>query len=242
MSGSLTFTPIPRVNIKEQALEQLKQYIGSGSVQVGERLPSERELAERLGIARTSVREALKILESVGLVESRVGDGTYITAQIGATIGRTIGLGLMSWGGTIMEIMQARTMIEAEAARVAADQATDEDLQALSALLTQMEKAATFHDYLTADMNFHRRIGQATQNTIVAYIINNLIDLLEEAMRQSHGVDLPAMSEGNATHREIYLALKDRAPATANDAMRRHLEFSVELWQAVIALGAATQP
>jgi GntR family transcriptional repressor for pyruvate dehydrogenase complex len=239
VANPLSFTPIIRVNIKKQALEQLKQYIGSGTVQVGQRLPSERELAEQLGIARTSVREALKVLESIGLVESRIGDGTYITAQIGATIGRTVGLGLMSWGGTIMEVMQARAMIEGETARVAAEQATVDDLRGLADLLAQMENAATVHDYLAADMNFHRRIGQATQNTIVAYIINNLIDLLEEAMRESHGVDLPTMSEGNATHREIYVALQARNPVAANEAMRRHLQFSAEVWQAVIALGTA---
>jgi len=140
-----------------------------------------------------------------------------------------------------MEIMQARAMIESEAARVAAEQASEDDLHALAALLTQMERATNFHDYLTADMNFHRRVGQATRNSVVAYIIDNLVNLLEEAMRQSHGVELPGMAEGNATHREIFQAIQARTPEAAYDAMRRHLRFSVELWQAVIALGTVNQ-
>ncbi|CAN5516368.1 FadR/GntR family transcriptional regulator [soil metagenome] len=236
------FSRIERVSIKEQVLQQLKQYIISGMVLPGERLPSERELAERLGIGRTSVREALKVLEAIGLVESRIGDGTFITAQIGASIGRTIGLGLMTWGGTIVEILEARLMIEGEAARVAAERATDEDLSALLAALERMERAVTFPNYLTADMQFHRLVGQATHNTIVARIVANQIDLLEEVLRETQGDQLLTSAEDKATHRAVYAAIEQHKPVEAMDAMRQHLHFSAELWQAVISLGTVTQP
>ena len=236
------FTRIERVSIKDQVLQQLKQYIISGVVQPGHRLPSERELAEWLGIGRTSVREALKTLEAIGLVESRVGDGTFITAQIGASIGRTIGLGLMTWGGTIVEIMEARRMIEGEAARSAAERATAEDLRAMAHALDQMEHAATFHDYLAADMQFHRLVGQATHNTIMARIVANLIDLLEEVLRETQGDQLRTSAEGKATHRAVFAAIEQRTPLAAGDAMRQHLSFASELWQAVISLGSVAQP
>jgi GntR family transcriptional repressor for pyruvate dehydrogenase complex len=234
------FTPIQRVSVKQQVLQQLKQYIASGVVQPGQRLPSERELAERLGIGRTSVREALKVLEAIGLVESRVGDGTFITAQIGASIGRTIGLGLMTWGGTIVEIMEARRMIEGEAARTAAQRATPADQQAIADELLKMERAANFPEYLAADMNFHRLVGQATHNTIVAQIVVNLIDLLEQVLRDSGSSELMTQAEGDGTHRAVFQAIQRGDAAAAAAAMQEHIHFSLELWQAVISLGSAT--
>src|SRR4051794_24592471 len=124
--------------IKDLALDQLKRFIVSGAVAPGQRLPPERELAEKLGVGRNSIREALKVLEAVGLIESRVGDGTFITAQTGASIGRTIGLSLAMWGGTIVEILDARRIIEVEAARTAAQQIQEQELAALLAELEQM--------------------------------------------------------------------------------------------------------
>ena len=128
-------------NIKNLALDQIKQLIASGAVAPGQRLPPERELAERLGVGRNSVREALKILEAVGLVESRVGDGTFITAQTGASIGRTIGLSLALWGGSIVEILDARRMIEVEATRAPAETITEQELADLETELRHMESS-----------------------------------------------------------------------------------------------------
>lgn len=231
---------IERVSVKDQVLQQLKQYIASGVVQPGERLPSERELAERLGIGRTSVREALKVLEAIGLVESRVGDGTFITAQIGASLGRTIGLSLMTWGGTIMEILEARCMIEGEAARAAAERATPADHAAIEAELRTMERAANFNDYLVADMNFHRLVGRATHNTVVAQIVVNLIDLLEQVLQESGSDELRTSAEGNGTHREVLHAIQRGDGAAAAAAMQAHIRFATELWRAVISLGTVT--
>ena len=89
---------IKRVSVKDQTLEQLKNYILSGVVPLGERLPSERALADALGVGRYSVREALKVLQAVGLVESRVGEGAFLTANTGASFGRILGLSLATLG------------------------------------------------------------------------------------------------------------------------------------------------
>ena len=121
-------TAIEKASVKDQTLEQLKNYILSGAVRLGERLPSERALADALGVGRYSVREALKVLEAVGLVESRVGDGTFLTTNTGASFGRILGLSLATWGGTIIELLDARKMIEVEAARAAAERASPEEI------------------------------------------------------------------------------------------------------------------
>jgi GntR family transcriptional repressor for pyruvate dehydrogenase complex len=229
---------ITRASIKDLALEELKRYIASGVVSPGDRLPSERDLAEQLGIGRSSVREALRILEAVGLIESRIGEGTFLTAQMGATFGRTVGFGLSLWGGVIMEILDARQFIEIESARMAAERATPADVQQLEAEVFRMEAAEEYRTYLAADMNFHRLIGAATHNQIVSNIVRNLIDLLEEVLSEAHTDQLVTKMEGRATHRAIYEAIVGRDMAEAARLMREHLLFATELWQAVVSLGA----
>ncbi|MCY4147200.1 MAG: FadR/GntR family transcriptional regulator [Chloroflexi bacterium] len=237
---SLTgLTAIVKASVKDQTLEQLKQYILSGVLRPGERLPSERALAEALGVGRYSVREALKVLEAVGLVESRVGEGTFLTANTGASFGRILGLSLATWGGAIMEILQARVMIEAESARAAAQLASPEQLARIERELRRMQDNRHFAPtYLAADMNFHRRIGEASQNAIISQFVCNLIDLLEETLRETHSNSLPAQAEGGSTHQAIYTAIASGDHLAASDLMRQHIQFSSEVWQAVISLTA----
>ncbi len=234
-------TTIEKASVKDQTLEQLKNYILSGVVRLGERLPSERALADALGVGRYSVREALKVLEAVGLVESRVGEGTFLTTNTGASFGRILGLSLATWGGTIIEILDARQMIEVEAARAAAQRATPRQIMQIEKELMAMQaNMHRVHDYLTADMNFHRRIGEASQNAIISQFVSNLIDLLEEVLQETHSDSLPAQAEGGGTHQAIFNAIKRGDGDEAGELMRGHIQFSSEVWQTVISLAAET--
>ena len=232
---------IEKVSVKDQTLEQLKQYILSGAVPLGERLPSERALADALGVGRYSVREALKVLEAVGLVESRIGEGAFLTNNTGASFGRILGLSLAAWGGTIIELLDARKMIEAEAARAAAERASVGQIERikaeLDAMRANMDRARA---YLKADMNFHRRIGQASHNAIISQFVSNLIDLLEEALKETHSDSLPAQAEGGGTHQAIFDAIARGDADAAGNLMREHIQFSSEVWQTVISLTADT--
>ena len=238
MSGLKT---IEKASVKDQTLEQLKNYILSGAVRLGERLPSERALADALGVGRYSVREALKVLEAVGLVESRIGEGTFLTTNTGASFGRILGLSLATWGGTIIEILDARQMIEVEAARAAAARGTAAQIKLIadevSAMHANMDNVGA---YLEADMNFHRRIGDASQNAIIGQFVSNLIDILEEVMQESHSDSLPALAEGSGTHQAIYRAIASGDADAAGALMREHIQFSSEVWQTVISLTAET--
>ena len=237
---SLTgLTTVVKASVKDQTLEQLKKYILSGVLRPGERLPSERALAEALGVGRYSVREALKVLQAVGLVEPRIGEGTFLTANTGASFGRILGLSLATWGGTIMELLDARKMIEVESARAAAQRATPQQLARIERELQRMQdNMRCAPTYLKADMNFHRRIGEASQNAIISQFVCNLIDLLEEALGETHSDSLPALAEGGSTHLDIYTAIARRDYQAASDLMRQHIQFSSEVWQTVISLTA----
>ena len=238
MSGLKT---IEKASVKDQTLEQLKNYILSGAVPLGERLPSERALADVLGVGRYSVREALKVLEAVGLLESRVGEGTFLTTNTGASFGRILGLSLATWGGTIIELLDARKMIEVEAARAAAERATSGQITLIEVELTAMHaNMDQVRAYLKADMNFHRRIGEASQNAIISQFVNNLIDLLEEVLKETHSDSLPAQAEGGGTHQAIFAAIAQGDADTAGNLMRGHIQFTSEVWQTVISLTAET--
>ena len=231
---------IEKASVKDQTLEQLKNYILSGVVQLGGRLPSERALADALGVGRYSVREALKVLEAVGLVQSRVGEGAFLTNNTGASFGRILGLSLAAWGGAIIEILDAREMIEAEAARAAAERATPSQLHQIKRELELMNGAAAARNYLTADMNFHRRIGEASHNAIICQFVHNLIDLLEEVLQETHSDELPTQAEGGGSHQDIYRAIVAGEPNEAGELMRSHIRFSSEVWHTVISLTAET--
>ncbi len=230
---------IERASVKDQTLEQLKKYILSGVVPLGERLPSERALAEALGVGRYSVREALKALEAVGLVESRVGEGAFLTAKTGLSFGRILGLSLAAWGGAFVEILDARKMIEVETARAAARNATPAQLRRIEDELRLMQ--ANMDDspaYLKADLNFHRRVGEASGNAIISQFVSNLVDLLEEVMQQTRSDSLPALAEGSGTHASIYAAIARGDADSASQLMREHIRFSSEVWQTLISLAA----
>lgn len=230
---------IEKASVKDQTLAQLKRYILSGAVPLGERLPSERALSEALGVGRYSVREALKVLEAVGLVESRVGEGAFLTNNTGASFGRILGLSLATWGGTLIELLDARKMIEVEAARAAAQRATQSQIQALRSELEIMrENQHRVQEYLKADMNFHRRIGEASQNAIISQFVGNLIDLLEEVMKETQSDSLPAQAEGGGSHQAIFAAIVRGDAEAAGQLMRQHIQFSSEVWQTVISLTA----
>ena len=105
-----------------------------------------------------------------------------------------------------------------------------------------MESATNFHAYLKADMQFHRAVGQATHNSIVAHMINHLLDLLEEILREAQGDQLMTSAEGNSTHRAVFAAIQAGDPVGAANAMAQHIVFATELWQAIISLSTVAKP
>jgi GntR family transcriptional repressor for pyruvate dehydrogenase complex len=231
---------IDRTRVKDQALAQLKRYIVSGAVAKGHRLPSERELARALGVGRNSVREALKVLEALGVVESRIGEGTFIVDQTGTQIGRALGLSIATWSASLAEILEARQMIEVAAAGEAAIRRDDRDLRDLQVQLDAMEQAVNApYDYLAADMTFHRIVARATHNTVVLGIVANLVDLVEEFLRDAHVDAVVTLIEGKGTHRAIFDAIEQALPSHASSAMRKHLQLPTEIWATVTSLGGA---
>jgi len=203
--------------------EQLKKLITNEVIKPGERFPSERELAEQLGVSRPTIREAMIALELSGVIEIRTGSGIYVTHQK-----NTIGDPASDKGVGPFEILEIRYIIEAEACALAATRISDAQLVALRTAVEEIEaeeKQANSSE--RADQKFHSIIAQASQNSAISSVVDWLWKLRNESdlstmflkRIREEGVH-PSVQE----HKNILHALEQRNPERARTAMKLHLE------------------
>ncbi|TMQ23725.1 MAG: FadR family transcriptional regulator [Deltaproteobacteria bacterium] len=208
-----------------QIAAQLSALIASGEFAVGQRLPSERELAAQLGVSRPSLREALIALELEGLVEVRVGAGIWVTA---AASGRDPSTPVQPEGEGPFELLRARWLIEGEIAALAAREATAADLASIRAALTEMERAEKKHqDFSSSDRDFHLRIAASTRNGVLSSVVEDLWDRGRGAMwrlMEQH-FRTPVLQAATVNdHQAIFQALSAHDPREARHAMRAHIK------------------
>jgi DNA-binding FadR family transcriptional regulator len=206
----------------QQIADQLSALITSGEFGVGQRLPSERDLAVQLGVSRPSLREALIALELEGMVEVRVGAGIWVTASFRPGAAKP-----HSDGEAPFELLRARSLIEGETAALAAHDATPSELAAIRATLTAMERAHTSgHGYAAADREFHVRIATATHNGVLHSVVLDLWDRGRGAIwkRMADHFETPELrGQVLCDHRAIYKALAEHDARAARSAMHAHL-------------------
>ncbi|HEX6705907.1 MAG TPA: FadR/GntR family transcriptional regulator [Albitalea sp.] len=218
--------PIQTIETKRlyrQIADQVTRLIDDGDIRAGERLPPERELAEKLGVSRPSVREALIALEVEGLVEVRGGLGVFVQerraprreAANGAAPGP-------------FDLLRARWIIESEAAYLAAVHAQPQQLQRMHDALHEMEGAHTHSPASTAaDERFHLAIAEASGNAALLMVVQLLWELRTGALYtqlESHFSGETVWSEALVEHRALLDAIASRDPPGARKAMRRHMK------------------
>ncbi len=221
--------PLPRTTLTEAAFEQLISHVVNGTWKPGDRLPPERDLCQQFGIARTSLREALKGMELIGMLDSRVGDGTFVNPR-SEFLSRPL---LWAFTGTdhneLHDIMESRTIIEENLAGLAAKRGSDEEIVQIGHAIDQMRhsiEAGT--SILEADMSFHLAIAAAAHNEV----LRNAVQLLRNITRQwlYYKVLIPNVAPiVLKRHEAIYRAIAARKPSAARTAMRRHLEETMQL-------------
>ncbi|MGA8108778.1 MAG: FadR/GntR family transcriptional regulator [Acidobacteriaceae bacterium] len=227
-------TPVARTKLTTSVFEQLVSYVVKDEWKAGDRLPPERELCQQLGVARTSLREALKAMELVGMVESRVGDGTFVCPR-SEFLSRPL---LWAFTGSdheeLQEIMEARIIIEENLAALAATRAKPEQVDAIGRAVQLMRSSVGRGDStLESDMAFHMAIAEAAQNSI----LGNAVQLLRNLLRQwiVYKLLIPEVPEAVLKrHAEIYRAIAARKPSAARNAMRLHLEETMKLLKDVV--------
>ena len=206
----------------DQAIAKIKELISSGEFTAGSRLPTERALTQRFGVSRSSLREATRALALIGVLESRVGDGTYVTTLEPELL--LTGLGFVSdlvSVGSLIEMHQVRRLLEPEATRLATPRLADEDFERLAQCLSRMEDADDVPAFIEADTAFHRVILDACGNATLASLIENLSSGTMRA-RLWHSLIAQGATEATLeSHIGIYDALvaRDAVRAAAADVM-----------------------
>ncbi|MEN1967928.1 FadR/GntR family transcriptional regulator [Lentibacillus sp. N15] len=172
--------PIKRSNTGDLIVTQIKELIINGKLKPGDKLAPERELTEMFQVGRTSLREALKVLESQGLVE-RSQKGTFISQNIHTFFSESLMYQLYLQGANLSDLFETRKMIEREHARLAVTRATKEDIKAMSDTLVQMEKAIKNNDekgFVASDMAFHENLSGASHNLVMRDLYNSIKNLV----------------------------------------------------------------
>jgi len=210
-----------------QVADQLLERIRSGNPAPGQRLPSERDLAEHYGVSRPTIREAMIALEIAGLVEIRLGSGVYVLPGEGKKFPRA-----EDQGPGPFEILEARRMIEGEICALAAGRISAAQLEELAALLAEMQQENLREDMTeAADQRFHCVIAEASGNSALATTVSWLWQLRNESVISTH-FHQRVRKEGSrpilADHRAILEALQSRDPAAARRAMARHLQRVID--------------
>ncbi len=213
---------VKRKTIHEEIIAQIREELVEGRWKLGDRLPSERDLSERFQVSRASVREAIRALESRGLVRIKTGEGTYIASGSEAVLSPLVSI-ILQQKDVLLDIFEARKVIEPEIAALAAKRAGPEEIQHLEEILEEQARQIAQGDSgVEADTAFHSLLTQTTKNKVFLRLNDAVVDSLRETRERSlHIHGRPARSL--AGHHEILKAIRAKDPGRARQAMLRHL-------------------
>ena len=223
--------PIKKTRIPEAIADRVRQLIVDRTFRPGQPLPSERVLARRFGVSRGSIRDALRMLETVGLLEARHGQGTF-PRELSVDRLVTPIASVISFQRDLQdELMDVRRMFEPAVARAAASRATDDDLAELERVLdVQRRKLKTGQSAIGEDTAFHAALARATRNRVAVRIMETLNDLLIESRKltlKQKGRPQRSLSG----HEAIVAAMRRGDPDAAARAMRAHIDQIADLLQ-----------
>lgn len=223
----MDFKPIKTKKIYQEIIDQIKAMINNGTLRPGDRLMSERELAEKMQVGRSAVREAFRVMEAMGVIKIKPGEGTFISETATDSVVKAFSSVLVAGDETARELMELRKILEVEAAAMAARRYTPEQLDSIYRALQQME-----HDLEEgnlgeeADMNFHYAVAEAARNSILVKLMNTIADTMSRvlaAARHQLYQDPANPPRLLRDHQAIYSAIKNADPEAARRAMLSHL-------------------
>ena len=226
MSEPPLLAPIERSRLSKQITVQLCRMIGQGQLQPGDRLPPERELAELLGVSRSSLREALHVLEMAGIVTIRQGGGTFVRELAGDGLLSPLLLMLDVRGDLVGDLLEVRIMFEPETAARAAQRATAEDLAELERNIAAQGRLVAAGQpgdgWLALDRQFHVAIARASHNEVAVRVTGFITEMLQDVQRHFVASD-ERMQHAFARHQQILLAVNESEPQRARATMLEHL-------------------
>ncbi|BCZ45717.1 GntR family transcriptional regulator [Clostridium gelidum] len=220
-------TPNKTTKVYDQVIEQIKNKIKCGEIKKGDKLPSEREMAESIGVSRTSVREAIRALEVVGLVESRQGAGNYIKTNFDNSLFEPLSAMFMLQECSVREMFDLRETLELQCAKLAAKNIEDNELALLTAIVDRMYIARSEEESLELDIKLHYLIAKASRNVLLINVLEVISQLMDEFIRKFR---MQILHEGNKEglleiHENLLRALKCRDESKVYNAMKEHFNL-----------------
>jgi GntR family transcriptional repressor for pyruvate dehydrogenase complex len=220
---------LTRNTLQEQVGFRIEEMITSGQLQVGDRLPSEIEMARQFDVHRSTIREALRVLAQRGLIQMRVGSGSYVSRVSPAVVAESMDTYFVSNESSYEDVVVLRTLLEPGIAALAALRAEPEDLQNLEAALQKMEEALTSPDLdsqIAADAEFHLALTAASRNKLLLAIFSGIQYVLQRSLKT--GYSRPGKLRRDPlevlnNHRALYAAVK------AGDAVRAVEQMKLQI-------------
>jgi GntR family transcriptional regulator, transcriptional repressor for pyruvate dehydrogenase complex len=197
----------------------------SGALRPNDRLPSERRLAEEFGASRPMVREALRSLVERGLIDVEPGRGAFVRGASGSRPLQPLDLEYRRRGTTARQLSEARLMLESQAATLATEHGSDDDIERLAAALERLEASPTPLDRVRNDLAFHQALVAASHNPVIETMFASIQGLTVELMVRSVG-DPEVLRQSAPYHRVAYEAIRDRDAGAARAAIQAHLSIA----------------
>ncbi|MEY9847397.1 GntR family transcriptional repressor for pyruvate dehydrogenase complex [Streptacidiphilus sp. BW17] len=218
--------------LTDDAIEKIKSMIISGELQAGARLPKEDDLAQRLGLSRSSLREAVRALTAMQILVTKQGDGTYVSSLEPHLLLRTLSFASdVSQGESALQLLQVRRLLEPSATALAATRVTDADLAALRGILDRSRAAVDVEAFIECDMEFHRALVALVENPVLSMLLE-ILSTQTQRVRILRGTRVGrAIEHVHREHESILAALEARDAQLAASASAVHVA-AVEQWLA----------
>lgn len=232
--SATAFDRVGHAGIAQTIVTQIEEMIVTGTLREGTRLPSERDLAETMGVSRPKVREALKQLETNGLIKIRHGEGTFVADLIGAAMSPALIALYSKHEAAFRDYLEFRREQESFAAALAAERATDEDRKTLRETLADLERTQHSDDRqasMEADVRFHQSVVDASHNSLMVHTMRSIYALMRSHVFYNRDYLRAIDGTGEALldqHRAIATAILDGDADTAADAAAAHIEYVAE--------------
>lgn len=228
MSNALVDTEFPRIErstVSEQAMAGLLDLIRRGVLKPGDQLPPQRQLVTKMGLSRTGVREALRGLASMGVIEIQHGRGAFVRKITPELLVDPESIAALLERESLLHAIEVRRILEIDAIGLAAERATQEDIDELGGILKQMEKARQLRNNpLRYSPHFHLAIAKATHNPVLSSVVRPFISLIARAVERIAQRVPEARNREFSQHVALYKAVKNRDIEEARCLMRQHLE------------------
>lgn len=219
-------------------VDEIRRWLDTGKIKIGEKLPNQNALSQEMGVSRTSLREAMRMLDLMGVIEQRPGYGTVIIRAIPELHEHNLGLSLLSDVESTYELLEARAIIECGSVKLAAKRATDEEIERFFQLVDEMAahlQNGDYDKYKIADYTFHELIRKVSGNRFLENPGAELSSYVQQFIDENTLLLPGLLKESQRYHETICRSIARKDPDMAAQAMQEHIDRIVESYRGYLA-------